>query len=395
MATVPVNPAVLQWAIDRSGMSWDTLLEKVPELQLWVDGIKDPSFKQLEKFAKTTMAPFGSLFLPEPPEAPPLPPDFRTKNNTAPRSFSPNLLDTIHVVRQRQAWMRDWLMEDGADPVPFVGSGAGDPRRHTKSGRNQIADQIRQELKLEPDWSWRLRNWDVATVALRKAMENIGILVFSTSVVGANNKRRLDPDEFRGFVLCDDYVPAVFINDADTRSAQIFTLAHELVHVWFGQDGVFNLDQLRPASTAIEKICNEIAAQFLVPEKLLRTHWNEQSATRDGIRSLASMFKVSPLVIARRGLDLGLLSRDDFSSFYEESREEWTRLRLGRKGRSGGNFYATQRRRLGLRFSAALVRAVREDRILYRDAFRLTGMRGNTFQKFADKTLESLRGKRG
>ncbi|MFN9918122.1 MAG: ImmA/IrrE family metallo-endopeptidase, partial [Pirellulaceae bacterium] len=133
-------------------------------------------------------------------------------------------------MQQRQAWLREWLIEEGAKPLDYVGT--ANPTINFKS----LAQRIRHRLELDPDWAESLASWEDALQTLRKAIERIGVAVFSNGVVGLNNHRPLDPDEFRGFVLCDPLAPVVFINDSDTRSARIFTLAHELVHVWLGQD---------------------------------------------------------------------------------------------------------------------------------------------------------------
>gem|GEM_PF-3537369 len=196
-------------------------------------------------------------------------------------------------------------------------------------------------------------------------------------------------------MLCDQYAPVVFLNDGDTKSARIFTLAHELVHVWMGLDGVFNLDKMMPAKEETEQFCNQVAAEFLVPAYKLTDRWGEAKATKNPFHTMAGWFKVSPVVVARRALDLKLITNADFFRFFEQDQADWlTRKQDFRQKSSGGNFYATQNVRLGRRFSAAVVRAAREGRILYQDAFRLTGMKGATFSAYADLVLKRMRDER-
>jgi Zn-dependent peptidase ImmA (M78 family) len=389
MPTVAVKPELIRWAIDRSGLSTEDLLGKFPKLEQWKSGERQPTFRQLELFARATMTPLGVLLLAAPPKEELPVPDFRTKNDRPVKRYSPNLLDTIQAIQQRQAWLREWLIEEDAQPLAFVGSA------NASVNFKSLAQHIRQRLDLDADWARDLASWEDALQTLRKAIERVGILVFSNSVVGLNNHRPLDPDEFRGFVLCDPLAPVVFVNDADTKSARIFTLAHEIVHVWLGQDGVFNLDKFMPANEAIERFCNHVAAEFLVPAYKLTEWWSEASATDRPFHAIARWFKVSPVVAARRALDLKFITTADFFRFYEQDRADWLRRKAeDRKKASGGNFYATQNVRLGRRFSAAVVRAAREGRILYQDAFRLTGMKGETFRTYADLVLKRVRDER-
>lgn len=230
---------------------------------------------------------------------------------------------------------------------------------------------------------------------LRRAIERVGIIVFSNSVVGLNNHRPLDPEEFRGFVLSDTLAPVIFLNDADSKSARIFTLVHELVHVWLGQDGVFNLDKMMPANVEVERFCNRVAAEFLIPGDKLTERWKDAGVTDKPFQTIAKWFKVSPVVAARRALDLKLISRAEFFLFYEQDHADWKKRRDEvRKKSSGGNFYATQNIRLGRRFSSAIVQAAKEGRMLYQDAFRLTGMKGQTFHAYADAVLQRVRNER-
>ncbi len=389
MPTVAVKPELIRWAIDRSGLSMEELLAKFPKLEEWKSGERQPTFRQLEIFARTTMTPFGAMFLDSPPKEELPVPDFRTKNDRPLRHYSPNLLDTIQTMQQRQAWLREWLIEEGGEPLDFVGSA------NASLNFKSLAQRVRHRLDLDADWAEGLATWEDALQTLRKAIERIGIVVFSNSVVGLNNHRPLDPDEFRGFVLCDRLAPVVFVNDADTKSARIFTLAHEIIHVWLGQDGVFNLDKMMPAKEESERFCNRVAAEFLVPAYKLTERWNEASSTDKPFQTIAKWFKVSPVVAARRALDLKLVTEVEFFRFYEQDRADWLKRKVeDRKKNAGGNFYATQNVRLGRRFSAAVVRAAREGRILYQDAFRLTGMKGETFRTYADLVLKRVRDER-
>lgn len=282
------------------------------------------------------------------------------------------------------------LIEEGHDQLKIVGSGS------SLANFKSLAQKIRQELDLVPDWVEPIGTWEDALRVLRNAMERVGILVFSDSRVGFSNARKLDPEEFRGFVLCDPYAPVVFVNSADSKSAQMFTLAHELAHVWLGRDGLFNLVNMMPSNESLERSCNRVAAEFLVPGYKLTQRWDEANSTHQPFQTMARWFKVSPVVAARRALDLKLITQSEFFQFYEEYREDWRRrkqeLRETKKG--GGNFYRNQDVRLGRRFASLIVRAVREGRLLYREAHRLTDLKGETFDRYADLVLRRMKDER-
>ncbi|MEM6472285.1 MAG: ImmA/IrrE family metallo-endopeptidase [Planctomycetota bacterium] len=386
MPSVSVNPVLLEWAITRSGLPPEQLHERFPKLDAWVSGEKSPTFRQLEDFARATMTPFGLMFLDAPPIEEFQIPDFRTRDDKPIGTFSPNLIDTLQTMQRRQAWMREWLLEQGAEPLEIVGS------LSTQRNVQSAAQRIRQDLDLDVNWAGGLRSWEIALQTLRGAAERTGVIVFSNSVVGMNNSRPLDPEEFRGFVLCDDYAPVVFLNDADTKSARIFTLVHELAHVWIGQDAVFNLDSLLPAKEASERFCNRVAAEFLVPTDQMKSVWDEVKRSNQRFGLLGKQFKVSPLVVARRALDLRFISRLEFFEFYNEDQRRWQKIRSERRKdkSTSGNFYNTEGARLGHRFASALVRATREGRATYQEAYRLTGMKSQTFRRFSEKVRERM-----
>jgi len=387
---VSVNPELIRWAIDRSGLAAEDLAKTFPKLDEWQRGERLPTFRQLELFAHKTMTPLGQLFLEEPPDERLPIPDFRTAGDTPVGRPSPNLMETVHAMQRRQAWMRDYLIEQGQEALAFIGS--------AKQSRNvvSLAARIRETLGLNTDWAEIHATWEDALRTLRNSAERIGVVVTTSGVVGLNNHRRLDPEEFRGFVLCDSHAPLVFVNGADSKSAQMFTLAHELAHLWLGRDGLFNLIRTMPHKDEAEGFCNQVAAEFLVPGHKLSERWDEAKATDRPFHTIARWHKVSPVVAARRALDLGLIKKSQFLVFYEQDQEDWRRRKAeDKKKRKGGpDFYDVQDVRLGRRFAYAVVRAAREGRLLYRDAYQLTDLQGETFNRYANRLIQRIKDER-
>ena len=210
---VPVRPELLRWARERAGLSPEALARRIPQLQAWEQGDAQPTLKQVEKFAKATYTPVGFLFLSEPPvERVPIP-DFRTVAAERVDRPSPDLLDTVYICQQRQEWYRDFARAEGEDRLPFVGSS------NLTSDIRETAARMRTALGFNIDERRRIPTW---TDALRRFIEQadlLGVLVMVSGVVGSNNRRKLDPTEFRGFALSDDLAPLVFINGADTKAA--------------------------------------------------------------------------------------------------------------------------------------------------------------------------------
>jgi len=373
--TVAISASVLQWAIERSGRA-HTIKQKFPKLSEWLKGESRPTLRQLENLAKVTYTPIGYFFLTEPPEEPLPIPFFRTDTKQQMRQFSSELTETIQTMKQRQEWMREYLIEKGHDPLPFVNSAnlADDPII--------VAKNIRNTLELKEGWASSQPNWTEALRKLQIHMENIGIIVVVNSIVGNNTHRKLNPAEFRGFVLVDEYAPFVFVNGADGKAAQMFTLAHELAHIWFGVSAAFDLRELQPAKDKVELICNMVAAEFLVSKREFNESWPEVSSDSEPFQKLARRFKVSELVIARRALDLEYITKREFIEFYNDYQ---TRERHKTQDSDGGNFYATQNLRIGRRFAEAIITAVREEKLLYREAYQLTGLYGKTFEKYAER----------
>jgi Zn-dependent peptidase ImmA (M78 family) len=272
--------------------------------------------------------------------------------------------------------MREFLIDEDHEPLPFVGSTSrtDDPIR--------VADRIRSILGFQTNWAAEQDSWTAAIEALREAIERVGILVAVNGVVGNNSHRKLNTAEFRGFVLVDEYAPLVFVNGSDGKAAQMFTLGHELAHVFIGSSAAFDLRQLQPAEDPGELICDRIAAEFLVPQAELSAYWPSARDQSEPFQYVARHFKISVLVAARRALDLNLIDRPTFFEFYAEYQNDERRKKSLTS--AGGDFYANQKYRIGRRLATAVIQAARKGTLLYSEAYRLTGLHGKTFDGFVD-----------
>jgi Zn-dependent peptidase ImmA (M78 family) len=363
---VSVAPNVLQWARRRSGRDQDDLSGKFPKLQLWETGEAQPTMNQLEEFAKATHTPVGFLFLAEPPvERVPIP-DFRTFGGRPVPAPSPDLLDTIYACEQRQEWYREYAHDHDEDPVELVGSLSLDT--DVIQAAAQLRDALGFGLARRTDFS----TWSEALDGLREHGEEAGVLVMINGVVGANTHRKLDPEEFRGFALADPYAPVVFINGADTKAAQIFTLAHELAHIALGGSAVSKPDLTDiNVDDRTERWCNQVAAELLVPMASLRQEFIARDDLTLSLSMLARLYKVSTLVVLRRLFDIDLINQDRYLRTYEE---ELSRIMArDSEGPTGGSFYNTTPIRVSKRFARTLIADTVEGRTSYRDAFRLLG----------------------
>ena len=377
---VKVKPELLNWAIERSGLDKSALRAKssLTKLDSWLDKSITPTLKQIEAFAKATYTPVGYLFLDELPEEKMPIPDYRTMANAQISRPSPNLLDTVYICQQRQEWYRNYARNNGIKPLDYVGSvDLGTPIESV------VAD-IRKKLNFDLEAHASMRTWEEALRSFIDSAEAAGIMVMLNGIVLSSTRRKLNPEEFRGFALTDDLAPLVFVNGADTKSARMFTLAHELAHIWLGETALSSADIGGQEEQSVERWCNKVAAELLVPLAVFKSEIRRDEEIPNALQRLARHFKVSTLVILRRMLDAGHLSREEYGQAYDT---ELGRLkRLSESGGQGGDFYPTQFNRLGKRFARALIVNTMEGQTLYRDAMKMIGVKKtSTFNKIGRK----------
>ena len=232
---IAVSQPVLSWALQRSERTFEEALTKFPKLGDWMDGSGQPTLHDLEKFAAFTHTSLGTLIMPDPPDETLPIADMRTRESTVIERPSGNLLDTIDRYQQFQDWYHDYALEQGADKLPFLGS------VNVQDSPRAVARRVRSLLHLDRVSATGTQQWCHDIVA---ALEDVGVLVMRSGVVGANNTRRLSTREFRGFSLYDDIAPLIFVNVADEPySAQNFTLMHEFAHLLLGHSALSGGDR--------------------------------------------------------------------------------------------------------------------------------------------------------
>lgn len=363
---VPASIPVLRWAAERARLDDIALSKRFRKWPLWLTGEAQPSLKQLEEFARLAHTPFGFFFLPEPPRMELPVPDFRTLHDAPLREPSSNLLDTLYLCQRRQDWFREYAQVHGLPPVAFIG------RVRVGDAPATVATELRDALGLSIAERQALPTWAEALRQLITRAEQAGVLVMASSIVGANSHRKLDVGEFRGFALADELAPLLFLNAADSKSAQMFSLAHELVHLALGQSGVSDAEAGYMPEQVIERWCNLVAAELLMPLDMIREAVQRDAPVEQEIQRLARLFKVSSLVALRRLFDAGFI---DEARLWQHYRQEVERLRTLKPASGGGDFYRTLGARTGKRFAQALLGSTLEGQTLFQDALRLLGVR--------------------
>ena len=360
---IPSN--MLEWAIVRAGYSIDQYLKDNADVAAWVLGIKKPTIRQAEELANRLHVPFGLLFLSEPQQESSPIPFFRGEANSG--ALDINTYETVLSLQRRQAWLSDYLRDNDFEPRSFVG--ILDPSKTI----SEILVLVRQILQLHETWAFSMQNNDKAVSHITEIFEDLGIVVVFNGVVGYNTHRPIKVEECRGFSLVDKMAPFIFVNSADSKTAQLFTLIHEFVHLLFGFSSGYG-GEGASFGHDIEKVCDNVAAEFLVPTDTLLQNWR-------GIDRTAKKFKVSPLVIARRALQLKLISKQEFFEFYED----YLMTPIIAKNNGSGDFVRVARKRIGYTFAVHVNNAIKTNQITRIEAYRLTGLYGKTFSNFMSR----------
>lgn len=379
-AQVSVPASIWNW-VTKIGTTRKLTAEDHRRIERWSTGDSAPTVNQLSNLSNKLEVPFGYFFLAEPIDDTPAMFAHRTIRNASIDRPSQNLIDTLDDMQTVQDWMRQDAIDRGDTPLPFVGSQHAD---HVDA--MDLATTIRQQLGIPITWysaNGRCLPVDEAFTRLREYCANAGIIVMLNGIVGNNTHRPLDPQEFRAFALIDEHAPLIFINRADSRHGQIFSLAHEIVHLWLGKEEIYNDEYWHTSNAPVEVLCDAAAAELIMPQQEFIHKWErtDGDTTNTALDTVAQTFPVSSVVVARRALECHLISQDAYDRIASESTQQWENRD---SSSSGGNYYLTKQSRLDRRFVEHLAASLSEGRTSYTDAYRLTGTNRKTFPKLLD-----------
>ena len=385
MTEALVTPAVIEWARARHNLTIDELSRKVQvkssRLEEWEVGRSRPTFRQAQKLAERLYIPFGYLFLSEPPKFEFSIPDLRTVSGERLRNPSPDFQDLLNDVIAKQEWYREFLELEEAQPIPLIGKFSID------NDPDDIARDIRTTLAINDRTRLAARSWEEFLRDVVRRVEDVGILVMRSGIVGSNTHRPLSVEEFRGFVIADEIAPLVFINSKDAKSAQIFTLFHELVHLWIGEGGISNPIYREKSSgqiNGVERLCNRVAAEVLLPKVEFNSRWQDGVPLELNLRKISSRFRVSKITVLRQALDQEKISGEIYWSYFQSEVDKYERTLAQSEG---GDFYNTFTARNSTVFTLALIEATSEGRTTRREAARLLSVRVGTLDSVMDRFL--------
>lgn len=398
-ARIPVDPDVLAWALSYSQREAELRAEYRGLIEKWESGEVLPTWRQLETFAKKTRIPNAYIYGDVIPDltVSDRTERFRTLENKPIADPSPGLTAMLRECYLRSDWYREYAENSGRPARDFVKS----------CKLSDDASEVAQRIKNVLGWSdaivQQLKPNDYRQ-RLAEAAEEAGVLVMVDNVVGGDPDWRLDPDEFRGFSIADDWAPLAFINGGDSPSAQAYTLAHELAHIWLGEDGVSAPDDVEEPTNPVEQWCNAVAAELLAPTE----HLNEAVSTREdaleSIPLLEERFKLNEVVMLRCLRQARLISKTEFRSEFpdalSQSRAKPRPATMGRGRKTptrsqqeappqGHLFsddspvadaapYRSLKRpksmeKVGMRFASAVYRDAKRGRTLFSDAYEMLG----------------------
>ena len=382
-----ITPSVIRWARERSGLSIEDAAKKIgrpkDDIINWENGTLLPSIAQARKAAEVYKRPLAVFYLPEPPRDFETLRDYRTLPADYPKEYRQNLSLLIRTTQYRQEWMREFLIEEGMPDLSFVGSATLADPPYT------ISRDIHQKLQITPQEQIECPGRQEALRLWIDRAEQAGIFIF--------RQGQIELKEARGFVICDEYAPFIYINSEDAKAGQLFTLVHELAHLWLNLSGVSNLEDTDfvgyDDQASIETFCNKIAAETILNRELFfraLERLDGSIKTIKKIENLSNYFNVSEEVVARRFLDEGIIRRDEYTELREHYQKRWVELkkieRRRMKATEGGPSYYTRKVfNNGYSFTQTVVSAYESGTISGREASGLLEVKVNHIQRLALK----------
>lgn len=374
---IKVKKEIYEWAIKESQKDFEEINLRFNNIKKWLNQEDFPTFRQLEKLANFLKVPLGYMFLDRPPKSDIIESEYRTIGNKKPY-ISKNLKDTIYDMSRKQDWISEYRKDNGWDKIILDNYNELDV-----DATLEIANKAKEFLNLKEFW---YRDFKVSRIAynfLRERLELKGIIVMQNGIVGSNTHRKLDIDEFRGFMLYDEYAPLIFINANDSITGKIFTLVHEFIHILFEKDDILENKDL-PRDVKLESQINKITVELLMPESHIREYWNKEDKNLNQIEGLSKLFNVSRLALAIRLYDLKLINQSLVQKVSEVTKGD---LEKKESNSSGGDYWVTYKSRYSNNFVETVIQGAESGEISYNYAFNLLDVRAKNYDILKEEII--------
>ena len=379
-----ITKEVLRWARETARFSIENAASKIniseKKLHDWESSSSEeyPSIKQAEKLAKLYRRPLAVFYLPSIPKDFQTLRDFRSRNKN---EFSTALIFMMREIQEKQYWLKNSLIETGESQLDFVG------KFSSSNPPDEVAEDIRVNLNINTSElnDNPLKYWS------EKAESKRIFISFSSFF---HTRMKLDLNEVKGFAIADNYAPFIFVNSHDWKNAKLFTLVHELAHLWINESGVSNETEIQFREDVnldpVEKFCNEVAANTLLPENEFKESFERlANLSLNNISMVSRKFGVSNITLLIRAYKLDLINDNEYNSMKSEAEKqflEYERImkrkeELQKKKDGGPSFYLLQAKRNGKAFSSIVLDNYKGGFISGLEASQLLNVKLNKFPK--------------
>lgn len=403
--SVKISPEILKWARETAGLSLDDAAQKmgfadtekstaVEKLRSIEAGEKSLTKNQLQKMSSVYRRPLVTFYMKSPPAKGNRGEDFRTTSATVSKRENALLDALLRDVRARQQMVKS-LLEDEEETKPLRFVDSVKITDSIESVATKIAKALFQNTDIDartgrPAFS-RGGSAEDLFKRLRIAVEKTGVFVLLMGDLGSHHSE-INENVFRGFAISDKTAPFIVINSHDAKAAYSFTLIHELVHIWLGLSGVSGSLYAESSSNRVEKFCNDVAGEFLLPVVDLRgykapANKNELS---DTLAKISSQWCVSEAMVAYRFNQERLISDRAYKEVIAELSARWQRLKQKKKqdnkdAEGAPSYYVVKQYKLGNALVDVVRRTLRDKALTHTKAAKVLGISAGSVETLVKK----------
>ncbi|MEI0747931.1 ImmA/IrrE family metallo-endopeptidase [Brachyspira pulli] len=377
---VKINNEVLKWARESVNLSIDEVIDKIKmktftkdDLVKFENGEQLPDLNLAKKLSKLYGISFAVLYMTSiPKNIQPKINDFRQLDS----KLSRNAIFLMRKLINHQEWVKSYLVSNNAKELDFVG---------TISINSKIEDTIYKiknvlniEINFNKDSKYNFDN-------IKELLENNNIFVSVGNSYNFNHLSSVEVKEIRGFAIADKIAPFIFVNSSDTDNAKLFTLIHELVHIFIGETGISNISFTNiNKQNEIEKYCNKVTSEILLPENIFNDYWNKSTNENieEKISFISSKLPVSKLAILVKARSFGYVEENIFNKLFSK----FSNIKLKNKILNGQpNPYYIIRNLNTKRFSNYVLDAYYDNNITLKDTCNLLSIKPYKLEKYIEK----------